>query len=64
MELRWILLLLLLLLLYIIMYTEWIPNLSKAGRKTVNHRLTETIAPILIPRYGLLDRCFWDFAPI
>jgi len=30
--------------------SEWLPALNKAGRKPVNHAITEPLAPVLIER--------------
>ena len=31
--------------------SEWLPQLNKVGRKTVDHTITEPLAPVLIKRY-------------
>ena len=31
--------------------SEWVPALNKAGRKNVDHSITEPLAPIVLERY-------------
>ena len=37
-------------LCFIFVLPEWLPNLSKLGRKKVNHAITEPLSPVLVKR--------------
>lgn len=36
---------------YVCCAVDWFPALNQAGRKSVNHKITEPLAPVLVERY-------------